>query len=159
MKRLWAPWRIKFVEKHDTGCVFCNVQTQANDAENLVVFRGQKSFVILNRYPYTSGHMLVVADIHQPSLENLDARTRCEMIELVTKGMRVIRKVYQPDAFNVGANIGEAAGAGIAGHVHMHVVPRWNGDTNFMSTLGETRILPEELDETYRRIHAAWNGT
>jgi ATP adenylyltransferase len=157
MKRLWAPWRMKFVEKHEMDCVFCKVQAQTNDVENLVVFRGQTAFVILNRYPYTSGHLMVVANVHRPSLEDLEAETRAEMLELVTEGMRILRKVYRPDAFNLGANIGEAAGAGIAGHVHLHVVPRWGGDTNFMSTVGDTRILPEELDETYRRVHAAWN--
>ena len=156
MKRLWAPWRMKFVEQHETKCVFCRVQTQTDDAGNLVVFRGQMAFVILNRYPYTSGHLMVVANIHLPSLEDLDSGTRAEMMELATKGIKILRKVYKPEAFNFGANIGEAAGAGIAGHVHLHVVPRWVGDTNFMSTLGETRVLPEELNDTYRRVHAAW---
>jgi ATP adenylyltransferase len=159
MKRLWAPWRMKFVLSQDTNsnCVFCRVQIQTTDIENLIVFRGQKAFVILNRYPYTSGHLMVVANIHLPSLEDLDVENRAEMMELATKGIKVLRKIYRPDAFNLGANIGEAAGAGIAGHVHLHVVPRWGGDTNFMSTLAETRVLPEELGETYRRIHAAWN--
>ena len=157
MKRLWAPWRMKFVEKHATGCVFCNIQAQSHDTENLIIFRGTKAFVILNRYPYTSGHLMVIAKVHQPSFEDLDAGTRSEMMELATKGIQVLRKVYKPDAFNLGANIGEAAGAGIAGHVHLHVVPRWGGDTNFMSTLAGTRVLPEELDETYRRILVSWN--
>ena len=158
MKRLWSPWRMKFVQTQETNaiCVFCRVQAQTIDNENLIVFRGQKAFVVLNRYPYTSGHLLVVANAHQPSVEDLDVETRSEMMELVTRSMRVIRKVYQPEAFNLGANIGEAAGAGIAGHVHLHVVPRWGGDTNFMSSLAETRVLPEELNETYRRIFAGW---
>lgn len=159
MKRLWAPWRMKFVESQDPQivCVFCKVQLETNDAENLVVFRGQKAFVILNRYPYTSGHLIVVANLHRPSLEDLDPQARSEMIELATKGMTILRKVYEPQAFNFGANIGEAAGAGIAGHVHLHVVPRWGGDTNFMSAVAETRVLPEGLDETYSRISFAWN--
>ena len=159
MKRLWAPWRMKFVQSQESNkdCVFCNVLAQNNDINNLIVFRGQNAFVILNRYPYTSGHLMVVANSHQPSIEDLDVEIRSEMMELATTSMRVIRKVYQPDAFNLGANIGEAAGAGIAGHVHMHVVPRWGGDTNFLSSLAETRVLPEELNETYRRICAVWN--
>jgi ATP adenylyltransferase len=159
MKRLWAPWRMKFVQSQNPSseCVFCSVQAQIIDTDNFIVFRGQKAFVILNRYPYTSGHILVVANAHQPSFEDLDVETRAEMMELVTKSMRVLRIVYQPAAFNVGANIGEAAGAGIAAHVHMHVVPRWGGDTNFLSTLAETRVLPEQLEETYRRISTAWN--
>ena len=161
MKRLWAPWRMKFVQSQDpvVDCVFCRVQAQTNDTQNLIVFRGRTAFVILNRYPYTSGHLLVVANPHRPSLEDLDAEIRSEMIELATRGIRILRKVYRCEAFNFGANIGEAAGAGIAGHVHLHVVPRWTGDTNFMSALAETRVLPEELDETYRRIQSAWNET
>ena len=149
---------MKFVQSQETNaiCVFCRVQTQTTDQENLIVFRGQKAFVVLNRYPYTSGHLLVVANAHQPSIEDLDVESRSEMMELVARSMHVIRKVYQPDAFNLGANIGEAAGAGIAGHIHLHVVPRWGGDTNFMSALAETRVLPEELNETYRRICTAW---
>jgi ATP adenylyltransferase len=160
MKRLWAPWRMKFVQSHDPDkrCVFCRVQVQTIDAENLIVFRGQSAFVILNRYPYTSGHLLIVANLHRPSLEDLDKETRSEMMELSARGMGILRKVYRPEAFNFGANIGEAAGAGIAGHVHLHIVPRWHGDTNFMSALGETRVLPEELAETYCRICAAWNN-
>ena len=149
---------MKFVEKHATGCVFCNIYAQNHDIGNLVVFRGKEAFVILNRYPYTSGHLMVVANIHQPSFEDLRVEARSEMMELATKGIQVLRSVYKPDAFNLGANIGKAAGAGIAGHVHLHVVPRWGGDTNFMSTLAETRVLPEELDETFRRIRAAWQG-
>ena len=158
MKRLWSPWRMKFVQSHETNsnCVFCDVQAQSNDAENLIVFRGRNAFVILNRYPYTSGHLLVVANAHVRSIEDLEVETRSEMMELTTTSMRVIRKVYQPEAFNLGANIGEAAGAGIAGHVHLHVVPRWGGDTNFMTALAETRVLPEELNETYQRIRTAW---
>ncbi len=150
---------MKFVQSEETNadCVFCRVQAQASDTENLIVFRGQRAFVILNRYPYTSGHLMVVANAHQPSIEGLDVETRSEMMELATTSMRTIRIVYQPDAFNVGANIGEAAGAGIAGHLHLHVVPRWGGDTNFMSALAETRVLPEELNETYHRICTAWN--
>jgi ATP adenylyltransferase len=158
MKRLWAPWRMKFVQSQDPvlDCVFCKVQAQKDDANNLLVFRGQSAFVILNRYPYTTGHLLVVANLHRPSLEDLDAPTRAEMIELATHGIRILRKVYRAHAFNMGANIGEAAGAGIADHVHLHVVPRWIGDTNFMSALAETRVLPEELDETFHRIQTAW---
>lgn len=137
--------------------MFCRVQIQNSDVENLIVFRARKAFVILNRYPYTSGHLMVVSNIHLPTLEDLDPETRAEMMELATTGMRILRKVYQPEGFNFGANIGAAAGAGIAGHVHLHVVPRWRGDTNFMSALADTRVLPEELDETYRRIYTAWN--
>ena len=158
MKRLWAPWRMKFVESNDkdADCVFCSVLAQDNDKENLIVFRGPHAFVILNRYPYTSGHLLVVANAHQPSLEFLTQMARSEMMELANISLQVLKSTYHPDGFNLGANIGEAAGAGIAGHVHLHVVPRWEGDTNFLSSLGETRVLPEELEQTYQRINTAW---
>ncbi len=159
MKRLWAPWRMKFVETKISGCVFCNVQKEADGPANLVIFRGKRCFVILNRFPYTSGHFMVVANDHRNSLEDLDAETRAEMMELATRGMGVLRRVYQPEAFNVGANIGEAAGAGIAGHVHIHVVPRWTGDSNFMLTLAETKVMPEALEDTYARLRIAWNGS
>jgi ATP adenylyltransferase len=149
---------MKYIQSHEpeADCIFCRVLAQANDAENLIVYRGLTAFVILNRFPYTSGHLMVVPDLHRPSLEDLDPQVRSEMIELVSTAMTVLRKVYQPAAFNIGANIGEAAGAGIAGHVHLHVVPRWVGDTNFMSSIAETRILPEELSDTYQRILTAW---
>ena len=133
--------------------MFCNAQARQDDAANLIAFRGERAYVILNRYPYTSGHLMVVPLEHKPDLEQLDPGTRAEMMELTARCMSVLRKVYNPQAFNMGANIGEAAGAGVLGHVHIHIVPRWNGDTNFMSALGETRVLPESLEDTYRKIH------
>ena len=157
MKRIFAPWRMKYIESHSDGCIFCDLQKQTDGIGNLIVARGEQAFVILNRFPYTSGHVMVVAKAHQPSLEDLDQATRSEMMELVTKGIRVLRKVYRPQGFNVGANIGEVAGAGVAGHVHLHIVPRWGGDSNFMSTVAETRVLPETLEETYQRVREMWN--
>jgi ATP adenylyltransferase len=110
----------------------------------------------LNRYPYTSGHVMVVPVDHLPTLEKLDPLTRAEMMELATRFIQVLEVVYHPQGINIGINIGEAAGAGITDHVHMHVVPRWLGDTNFMSTLGKTRVLPETLEDTYQRLKAGW---
>ena len=133
-------------------CIFCMAQEKEDSAENLIAFRGERAYVILNRYPYTSGHLMVVPFDHKPNLEKLDAETRAEMMELTTRCMTVLRKIYSPQAFNMGANIGEAAGAGVKSHVHIHIVPRWAGDTNFMSTLGETRVLPEALESTYIRV-------
>ncbi|NQU29044.1 MAG: HIT domain-containing protein [Anaerolineae bacterium] len=158
MKYLWSPWRMKYIQAHknEEGCVFCTIQKMPDNKENLIVVRGELSYVVMNRYPYTSGHILVIPYIHKPNLEVLNADTRAEMMELVTQSMRVLRSIYRPQGFNMGANIGEAAGAGIAPHVHLHVVPRWSGDTNFMSSLGETRVLPEALEETYQRIKEAW---
>lgn len=160
MQYIWSPWRMTYIEKHkeEEGCVFCDAQAQPDGPENLIVFRGDRAFVILNRYPYTSGHLMVVPYIHEPSLEGLDPAIRAEAIELVTRAIGVLRKVYQPEGFNIGINLGDAAGAGITDHVHLHIVPRWTGDTNFMATLGQTRVLPERLEDTYRRVREAWEG-
>jgi ATP adenylyltransferase len=134
------------------GCIFCMAQGKEDNAGNLIAFRGERAYVILNRYPYTSGHLMVVPFAHKADLEELDAATRAEMMELTTRCMTVLRKVYSPHAFNMGANIGDAGGAGVKEHVHIHIVPRWIGDTNFMSTLGETRVLPESLEDSYQRV-------
>ena len=160
MKRIWSPWRMKYVETHEEqeGCIFCNALALPDDEKNLIIKRGEMAFVIANLYPYTSGHIMVAPIVHQPSLEFLDPDIRAEMMELVSQSIEVLKKIYKPHAFNVGANIGEAAGAGEPGHVHLHIVPRWTGDTNFMATLGETRVLPEALEETYRRIRAGFQG-
>ena len=157
MKRLWASWRMKYINKADEepGCIFCNALAKQDDNQNLIVLRGERAFVILNKFPYTSGHVMVAPVAHKASIEELDPPTRAEMIELTSQCMGALRKVYNPQAFNLGANIGQAAGAGVPGHVHFHIVPRWNGDTNFMSTVGEVRVLPEDLDETYRRVKQA----
>ena len=145
---------MKYIENHEKqeGCVFCNAQAKADSAENLIAFRGKNVYVILNRYPYTSGHLMVAPFEHKPNLEELDLETRTEMMELTSRCMTVLRNIYDPQGFNMGANIGEVAGAGVRGHVHIHIVPRWAGDTNFMSTLAKTRVLPESLEDTYRRV-------
>lgn len=138
------------------GCVFCVAQEMVDSPENLIAYRGRRAYVILNRYPYTSGHLMVVPFTHKPNLEELDQESRAEMMELSTRCMTVLRRIYKPQAFNMGANIGEAAGAGVKGHVHIHIVPRWAGDTNFMSALGETRVLPEALERTFERVKKAF---
>lgn len=154
MKRIWASWRMKYITKAvaETGCIFCNALAKNDDSENLIVMRGERAFIILNKFPYTSGHVMVAPLVHKATLEELDAPTRAEMMELTSLCMTTLRKVYNPQAFNLGANIGEAAGAGVPGHVHLHIVPRWHGDTNFMSTVGEVRVLPENLEDTYQRV-------
>ena len=158
MNHLWSPWRMEYIENSkENGCVFCNAQEQADGAENLIAHRGERAYVILNRYPYTSGHLMVLPFAHKPNLEELDAEIRAEMIELTTRCMTVLRTVYKPQGFNVGVNTGEAAGAGVKEHVHIHIVPRWMGDTNFMSSVGTTRVLPEALEDTYRRVREAFN--
>ena len=157
-QHLWSPWRMKYIENHETddGCIFCEALSQPDGDSNLIVFRSQFAFVILNLFPYTTGHLMVVPYIHQPTLHLLDSATRSEMMELVTHASQVLDKVYHPDGFNIGANIGTAAGAGVAEHVHIHVVPRWVGDSNFMSTLGDTRVLPESLKDTYKKLTSGW---
>ena len=158
MKYIWSPWRMSYIQKHkeESGCVFCEAKDTADGVGNLILFRGLHSFVILNRYPYTSGHLMVVPYKHEASLQGLDADIRGELLELANRITKMLAKEYQAQGFNVGINIGEAAGAGITEHIHLHVVPRWSGDTNFMSSLGETRVLPETLEDTYQRMKKAW---
>ena len=152
---------MKYIEDHDgtAACIFCDALSRPDDEGNLIIQRGRRAFVIVNLYPYTSGHIMVAPMVHQPSLEYLDSDTRAEMMELVSQCILVLKKIYNPQGFNVGANIGEVAGAGEPGHVHLHIVPRWTGDTSFLSTLGETRVLPEALGETYRRIKAGFQSS
>lgn len=159
MEQLWSPWRMKYIENHikEAGCVFCNAQAKTDGMENLIAFRGERAYVILNRYPYTSGHLMVIPFEHKPNLEELDPATRAEMMELTSRCTTVLKNIYKPQGFNVGVNIGEAAGAGVAAHVHIHIVPRWHGDTNFMSSVGGTRVLPEALEDTYERVKAAFD--
>jgi ATP adenylyltransferase len=139
-----------------TGCIFCDKPAEQADDQNLIVRRGRLAFVMLNRYPYNNGHMLVVPYAHVPSLEQLDAPTLAELMALTNQALAALRGMYNPQAFNLGANIGAAAGAGIAEHVHLHIVPRWAGDTNFMATVAGTRVIPEDLAETYRLAVQHW---
>ena len=148
---------MKYIENSKVeGCIFCMAQDMEDGAENLIAYRSEHAYVILNRYPYTSGHLMVVPYNHQATLEALDLETRTEIMELTTRCMTILRSIYHPPAFNMGANIGEAAGAGVKGHVHIHIVPRWAGDTNFMSSIGEVRVLPELLEDTYQRVRKAF---
>ncbi|MEP7356832.1 MAG: HIT domain-containing protein [Anaerolineales bacterium] len=163
MEHLWSPWRMAYLRKEDgsgepDGCIFCDLPAEQDDARTLIVRRGRLAYVILNRYPYNNGHLLVVPFQHTPSLENLDPATLAEIMALVNESLAALRAMYGAEAFNLGANIGAAAGAGIASHVHMHVVPRWPGDTNFLSTLAGTRVIPEDLQDTYRLARQHWPG-
>ena len=138
--------------EHKDGCIFCDALAHADGVENLIAYRGKLSFIILNRYPYTSGHLMVVPNDHKPSMEYLDDDTRTEIMSLLNLSIKVLRAVYAPEGFNIGTNIGDVAGAGIASHSHFHIVPRWGGDTNFITTTGNARVIPEDLDQTYARI-------
>ena len=156
MDRLWNPWRFQYVtkEKQPAGCIFCDLPREGRDEENLIVYRGSFNYIILNRYPYTTGHLMVVPFQHTDSLQGIDEAAAQEMFALVRTADAKLRQVYRPKGMNLGMNLGEAAGAGIAEHIHMHVLPRWIGDANFLTVIGETRILPEELAETYRKLKA-----
>ncbi|MGW8249050.1 MAG: HIT family protein [Anaerolineales bacterium] len=149
-----------YIQSHrqEADCVFCVEAERPDGPENLIFYRGQQVYGILNRYPYTSGHLMIVPYAHQPALAGLNPLTRAELIELANQAVEVLQAVYNPQGFNVGINIGEAAGAGITEHVHMHVVPRWGGDTNFMSSLAQTRVLPETLEETYHKVRQTWQS-
>jgi ATP adenylyltransferase len=161
MNHLFSPWRMAYIKSDKTheGCVFCIALDKDDSAENLIVHRGERAFAILNRFPYTSGHVMVLPYAHQPNLDALEPETRAEMMELTTQTTRVLTGMYRPQGFNIGINLGEAAGAGIEQHIHIHIVPRWVGDTNFMTAVGETRVLPEALGETWRRVRGAWTDT
>jgi ATP adenylyltransferase len=157
MDYLWTPWRYRYVAevKNLVGCVFCNAHTANQDEEWLIVQRSVKNYVILNRYPYTSGHVMIVPYAHTADFSGLDRETAAEMMLLTQRVQAAIDDVYHPDGFNLGMNLGRSAGAGIADHLHMHLVPRWTGDTNFMTTVSETRLEPEELSTTYTKLRKA----
>lgn len=161
MKHLWSPWRMPYMEQpnKNSGCLFCDCLEENDGPSNLILHRGQNAFVILNRYPYNNGHMMIVPYTHAPSIENLDADVLAELMLLTKQAVMILRQEYEADGYNVGINLGSAAGAGIAEHVHIHVLPRWEGDTNFMTTTADTRVLPEALDATYQRLRAAWQQT
>ncbi len=141
-----------------SGCVFC-AKVGAPDESEHVLFRGQFAFITLNRYPYNNGHLMIIPYAHVASLENLDPPTLTELMLLTNRGLAVLRQIYHPDGFNIGVNLGQAAGAGIADHVHIHVVPRWSADTNFMPIVGETRVIPETLDRTFSRLRPCFDAS
>lgn len=160
MDYLWTPWRYRYISQvgEPEACVFCAAGEQTgDDRQTLVVHRGRHNFVILNRFPYTSGHVMVVPYAHVARLEDLSDEALVELIRLAQAAEKNLRKVYHPEGINLGMNIGRSAGAGIAGHIHLHALPRWYGDTNFMTVVGETRVEPEELDTTWERLRAVFS--
>ena len=161
MDYVWTPWRYSYIKTADKteGCVFCQKLAETDDEKALIVHRAQYCFVILNAFPYTSGHVMVVPYQHTDQFQKLSAEAATEMMMLTQRFEGILRALYSPDGLNLGMNLGKAAGAGIAGHIHMHVLPRWVADSNFMTTVGETRMLPELLEETYRRMKAKLQNT
>lgn len=157
-ERLWAPWRLSYIEKASDaggGCIFVDLPAQANDRENLILYRGKTAFVMLNAFPYTNGHLMVAPYRHTAEMSELTDEELLEINQLVAKCLEWIKATYKPEGFNIGVNLGHAAGAGIPTHIHWHVVPRWAGDTNFMTTVGEVRVLPQSLPESYDRLRQA----
>ena len=154
MDYLWTPWRYQYVTRGDSpsGCVFCSAAGGGDDRANLIVHRAKHNFIILNRFPYTNGHVMVVPFEHAPSLGDLAEETLLEMMHLARECEKHLRATYRPDGLNIGMNLGRSAGAGIADHLHMHILPRWAGDTNFMTVTGETRVLPEDLAATWENL-------
>jgi len=160
MDYLWTPWRYQYIAEtaKDKGCIFCDAIAANDDAKTQIVLRGAASFVILNRFPYTTGHLMIVPYAHVADLAAADPRTLAEMMHIAQRVQTALQKIYHADGFNLGMNLGKAAGAGVAGHLHLHVLQRWAGDTNFMTVVGETRIEPEELATTYEKLQKALNG-
>ncbi|HEY6067445.1 MAG TPA: HIT domain-containing protein [Gaiellaceae bacterium] len=159
MKQLWAPWRLEYIKSADdgTGCVFC-AAAAGDDAEKLVLHRSEHAFALLNRYPYSSGHFMAAPARHIGDFSQLEEPEVLELHALASAGMEALATTYEPHGYNVGWNLGRVAGAGVVDHVHLHVVPRWGGDTNFMPVLADTKVLPEHLHETRERLVAAWAG-
>ncbi|HJP83635.1 MAG TPA: HIT domain-containing protein [Fimbriimonadaceae bacterium] len=155
-ERIWAPWRMEYIEKPQTGTdelnIFVDLPAQEDDRKNLILKRGQTTFVMLNAFPYTNGHLLVAPYRQTPDIEELNDEELLEVNQLLAKAVRWIKAAYRPDGFNIGINMGRAGGAGIPSHIHWHIVPRWNGDTNFMTTVGEVRVLPQTLEDSYDRL-------
>lgn len=160
MTHLFSTWRMAYIEapKHD-GCIFCDFPKERRDAERLIVHRGDACFVIMNLYPYNPGHMMVVPYRHTCEFESLSPEEAGEMWALAARAVRTLKELMHPDGLNLGMNLGKSAGAGIDQHLHLHVVPRWNGDTNFMPVLADTRSIPQAVEETYEKIVSAWAHT
>ncbi len=160
-ERIWAPWRLAYVKdaSKDSAeeCIFCAKPAEDDDESNLIVHRGERCFVILNLYPYTNGHLMVAPYAHTASLPELDPATTAEMMALAKRSMRLLERAYEPHGYNVGFNQGRVAGAGVEHHIHMHVVPRWGGDTNFMPVLGDTRVLPQTLEQSYEALRGRFD--
>jgi len=160
VQRIWAPWRLEYVKDAskdiESECIFCAAIAEDDDEANLVVHRGERCFVILNKYPYTNGHLMVAPYEHIAELQKLDAEATTEMMALAQRGMAALESSYSPHGYNVGLNQGRVAGAGVEHHIHMHVVPRWGGDTNFMPVLGDTRVMNQTLEDSFETVRKAF---
>jgi len=161
MKQLWAPWRMAYIDssdKKDEGCIFCTKPAEHRDEENLLLYRGERCFVLMNLFPYNNGHLMVAPYAHVPTIEELDPATLTDIMVTAQRCLATLRAAMNPHGFNMGINQGTVAGAGIADHVHYHIVPRWNGDTNFMPVLADVKVMPDYLQNTYRQLKEKWPG-
>ncbi len=163
-KNLWAPWRMEYIESLDgrgeqTGCFLCGYRDATDDSANRVVHRAARCLVVMNKYPYTNGHLLIAPLAHKSDLNDLDGDEFSEFWSLTRSAKNVLDHVLQPHGYNVGINLGRCAGAGLPGHLHVHVVPRWNGDTNYMAVIGDARVIPQSLDKLHQALAAAWDNS
>jgi ATP adenylyltransferase len=160
-QRIWAPWRLEYVKDaskdNESECIFCAALEAGDDEASLIVRRGERCFVILNKFPYTNGHLMVAPYEHIAELQGLDEQTMAEIMSLAQSGIAALETSYSPHGYNVGFNQGRVAGAGVEHHIHMHVVPRWGGDTNFMPVLGDTRVMNQTLEDSYATLRGAWD--
>ena len=160
MKQLWAPWRMEYISQEESetsrSCIFCSRITQNRDKKNLIVFRGELAFIIMNRFPYNNGHLMVVPYRHTGDLLQLKKDEKAELFQLLQRSMKALEAVMKPQGYNIGMNLGRVAGAGVEDHLHFHVVPRWNGDTNFMPILSDTKVISEALEKSYQKLQAAF---
>lgn len=157
MEHLWAPWRVAYIESNKpSGCILCEKPKENEDEANFILLRGRLNFVMMNAFPYNPGHLMVAPYRHIPTPEEFTAAELQEHYELVTRVVKILREIYSPAGFNTGMNIGKVAGAGIDGHIHSHIVPRWQGDTNFMPVIGDSRVIPQALIETYRKLRGSF---
>jgi ATP adenylyltransferase len=153
MKHIWAPWRIEYIRaEKPAGCILCDKPREDRDKQNYILYRGKKNFIMLNSYPYNPGHLLIAPYRHIGNLEELTDSERNEHYEIVSRSIAVLKEVFKPAGFNIGSNLGRVAGAGIEDHFHSHIVPRWQGDTNFIPVLGDVRVMPQALEDTYKTL-------
>ena len=163
MERIWSPWRMAYIQAakeqgEDGGCIFCDLPAEGDDVRTMILARGELAFVIVNSFPYNPGHLMVAPFRHVGAFTSLDAAELADVDALVARSIRALEQEMEPHGYNLGMNLGRVAGAGIPDHVHWHLVPRWNGDTNFMPVVGQTRVLPELLEETYARLRPRFEG-
>jgi ATP adenylyltransferase len=160
MKVLWAPWRMEYILSDQKGgnCIFCPGSDRGQDEERLILYVGSLTTVIMNRYPYNNGHLLVAPIQHVPALDQLSDKENLDLLLMVRKSIDILKKIVNPEGFNVGLNLGRVAGAGMEDHLHFHIVPRWNGDTNYMTVLGEVRVIPEHIKETYKKLRTEFDN-